>query len=176
MSEGLESISAVPPGGNSVEAREASPVVLIGESNPYGGAPEFALYCYPAGSSGDRLRRILGLDPTAYLELERVNLCVGAWVTAAAVQKARGIVRGSPGSDRVLVLLGRRVSSAFEQVVGEPLLPFSATSASSVRIVSLPHPSGRNLVWNQAWARVRAQDLLRASCPAVSWGSSREET
>ena len=42
---------------------------LVGESNPYGGNDDYALYPAPNGCSGHRLcLLILGMDPEDYLE------------------------------------------------------------------------------------------------------------
>ena len=70
-------------------------VLLLGEYNPYGPSPEFALYCYPPGCSGYRLRRILGLPQHQYLDLHRKNLCDGAWSMKSA-QGARASSCSSP--------------------------------------------------------------------------------
>lgn len=37
-------------------------------------------------------------------------------------------------------------------------------------LVSLPHPSGRNLIWNQPGKVSLARGLLRLVAPGVSWG------
>jgi len=155
-------------------------ILLCGEDNPYGSAPEFALYCYPSGCAGYRLRRILGLPQHQYLALRRTNLCVGGWSTKAARSRARELlVTCDPvAPPSVLVLLGRKVTEAFEEVAlaGAPLAAFSTwTCCSGTILVSLPHPSGRNLVWNQPWARDRARQLLREVAPEVPWGSADVE-
>lgn len=149
-------------------------VLLIGEDNPYGSDPEFALYCYPPGCAGYRLRRILGLPQHQYLSLHRTNLCDTAWSKTRARVRATELL--SPDAPwRVMVLLGRKVAETFERVVldGAPLVAFSTrTCCPGMTLVSLPHPSGRNLVWNQPWARTRAREILREVAPEVPWGST----
>jgi len=149
-------------------------MILIGENNPYGGAPEFALYCYPPGCAGYRLRRILGLPQHQYLALHRTNLCVGGWSNARARARASELL--DPHAPwRVMVLLGRKVTEAFVKVVLDdvPLVPFATRAiCPGTTLVSLPHPSGRNLVWNQPSARERARQILRDLVPELPWGSA----
>lgn len=149
-------------------------VLLLGESNPYGPDPEFALYCSPPGCSGDRLRRILGLSQDQYLALHRANLCDGAWSMPLAKKRAFELL--SPHVPwQVMVLLGRKVTETFERVVLEdaPLVAFSVrTCCPGMSLVSLPHPSGQNTrLWNLS-ARDRARQILRELAPEVPWGSA----
>jgi hypothetical protein len=151
-------------------------ILLLGEDNPYGSDPEFALYCYPPGCAGYRLRRILGLPQHQYLALHRKNLCDDAWSTKRARERASELVR-MPAEWRVMVLLGRKVTEAFEKVAldGASLVAFSTRVIGERTLVSLPHPSGRNLVWNQPWARDRARQILREVSPELPWGSADAE-
>ncbi len=68
--------------------------LIVGESNPYGADPQFALYPAPDGCSGHRLCcLILGMHRAAYMEsFERVNLCAGKWSAPAARNMARELV------------------------------------------------------------------------------------
>lgn len=152
-------------------------VLIVGENNPYGSAPEFALYCHPPGCAGYRLRRIFGLAQHQYLGLHRTNLCEGDWSKAQA--KARAFELLSPQAPwNVMVLLGRKVTETFEKVAlsDAPLVAFSTrTCCPGMTLVSLPHPSGRNLVWNQPWARTRARQILCEIVPELPWGSADVE-
>lgn len=51
--------------------------ILVGEANPYGGDPRYALYPLPENSAGGRLcRLILKLEVRQYLRsFDRRNLC-----------------------------------------------------------------------------------------------------
>lgn len=64
--------------------------LLVGEANPYGGDPSFALYPSPPWCSGERLcRLVLGLDPDEYLgRFDRQNLCPRSWHLPAARARA----------------------------------------------------------------------------------------
>ena len=149
------------------------PVLLLGEDNPYGSDPSFALYCHPTGCAGYRLRRILGLPEHQYLGLHRANLCDGTWSAPRA--KARAIELLVPLSPHpVIVMLGRKVTEAVRRaaMIDEEIVPFATrTCCPGITLVSLPHPSGRNAaMWNPQ-ARDRARQILRGLVPTLPWGS-----
>jgi hypothetical protein len=152
-------------------------VLLLGECNPYfagHGDPSYALYCYPVGSAGNRLRRILGLPQHQYLALHRKNLCDGDWSKESAKKRAFELL--DPAAPwRVIVLLGRKVTETFEHVAlsDEPLVAFATkTCCPGMTLVSLPHPSGRNAALWQPKARDRARQILRELAPEIAWGST----
>lgn len=128
--------------------------VLVGELNPRGSDPRWALWPEPRGCAGGRLCGIFGLTPIEYVQrFERLNLCSGAWDPVAARRRAdevEDVFRG-----RVLVLLGRRVCRAFGVAYG----PFSFDASRLLAV--LPHPSGRCRAWNDASAAGRARETLR---------------
>lgn len=144
--------------------------LLIGESNPYGSSPDFALYPSPRGCSGERLcRLVLALDPDEYLErFDRANLCAGNFSAPAAETRMWQLLAER---ERV-VLLGRKVAHAFRRALPGHLAPASWTSglaiyqpargaAIEVRYVCLPHPSGLCREWGKPGAFDRARALLR---------------
>lgn len=148
--------------------------LLLGEDNPYGSEPEFALYCYPVGCSGYRLRRILGLPQHKYLALPRMNLCdSGAWSMKVARQRTRGLLAPSVGWD-VIVMLGRKVADAFDYT--QPFFTHVAVprTGGETHLVSLPHPSGRNASAWSGKAPQRAREILRVLAPEIAWGASAE--
>jgi hypothetical protein len=147
-------------------------VLLLGEDNPYGSDPSFALYCYPIGCAGYRLRRILGLPQHQYLALHRGNLCDGPWSMKEARRRAALLVCEPTAPWRTIVMLGRKVADAFgyEQ-------PFFTSAPAprtdgEMRLVSLPHPSGRNAGSWTGNARERAREILRELAPMIAWGSA----
>lgn len=152
-------------------------VVLVGQINPYGPAPANALLDYPEGSSGARLRDILGLRSETYRALPRYNLCDYAWRMGAARARAKEIDAAHPGD--VLVLLGRDVQGAFK-VRAEPftstrLVSFARTSSGpwvqrDAPVVALPHPSGLCREWNEPGAVRRARAVLKLLCPDLPLG------
>lgn len=143
----------------------ALPIALVGELNPYGQNPRFALYHEPAGASGDRLRRILGLPVAAYEDLPKYNLCVGFWDPVAAHARAMEIRE----RHRFVVALGVKVAHSFPR---GPRMWESREDQYGV-VLALPHPSGRNRIWNNPGEAVlRARRLLDQHWPFVAWGSA----
>lgn len=132
---------------------------LIGEANPYGGAPHYALYPDPVGCAGHRLcYKVLQTDYDTYLrEFDRVNLCPRAWKMSEARARATLLI-GDCRPTQVLVLLGRKVATAFDC---QDVPAFDWTTVNSARIVSLPHPSGLSRAWNEPGAFDRARALLK---------------
>lgn len=133
--------------------------LLVGESNPYGADPYFALYPEPEGCAGWRLcHRILGLTETKYLRtFDRVNVCEGPWDLKRAREYASEVQLARSGA---FILLGAKVCQAFRV----PYAPFSVQSSllgESRRMYVLPHPSGRCRIWNDPGAAGRARDLLK---------------
>ena len=138
-----------------------SAVVLVGEMNPYGADPEFALYPYPRQASGNRLREILGLTDNEYIALRRINLCEGRWTKRAAMARAGVIIQDD--SVTLIVMLGRKVATAFGRTY---LDPFEIDG----RFLALPHPSGRCRVWGEPGARERARRVWKEALAAKDTG------
>lgn len=141
-------------------------LLLCGEDNPYGSSPDFALYCYPPGCAGYRLRRILGLPQHQYLALRRMNLCTGGWSLRAARDRASLLVTDE-ATPPVVVMLGRKVADAF----GYERPFFTRGEQRRFTLVSLPHPSGRSTIYNDSKIVDRTRQLLREVAPEVPWGS-----
>ncbi len=143
------------------EARISKPI-LVGESNPYGADPDFALYPAPAGCSGHRLcHLILGMTEDTYLDaFERVNLCEGPWSMRVARKRVEEIL-ATPAR---FVLCGRRVADAFR--VG--FSPFSLEVTRRGVFCVLPHPSGRNFLWRQDGAVALARKAVSAFAPEIA--------
>jgi len=137
--------------------------LLVGEANPYGGDPDYALYPHPRGCAGHRLcERVMGLTDREYLDrFDRVNLCPTEWSMKVARSEAERIVRRQDVCDFITVLLGARVCAAFMV----PFEPFQSRVMEIVdvrrRWVVLPHPSGLSRAWNAPGAYDRARAVLR---------------
>lgn len=142
-------------------------ILVVGEANPFGGDPKFALYHLPRTSSGNRLRNIMGLTDLQYACLCKVNLCPRKWSAKAARLTAVALYRGS--RDTVLVLLGSKVRSVFPDA--PPLFALRYANYGLV-LVSIPHPSGACRLWNVPGARDKAVELLRMAAPHVPWGTT----
>jgi hypothetical protein len=164
-----------------------STVLLVGEDNPRSRDPRHALHFFPSSSAGGRLRAILGLARADWLNLWRVNLCVGRWDRAAARARALELLTDPDPPWQTVVMLGVKVAEACRY----PHDLFTAAHAyqsrggvaydeapgyvrrvdlGQFRAVSLPHPSGLNRVWNASRNWSRAQMLARAVAPDVAWG------
>lgn len=164
-------------------------ILLVGEDNPLSTSPEFALYFQPSGCSGHRLQsKILGLDARRhYLAMWRSNLCCGGWDRSMAKDRAAALC-GQRSPWDTIVLLGVKVAGAFAEVLHnrEVAQMFEVTRYSGDRLaisvgirggdpgdtsfVTLPHPSGRNTLWNDKAQIARARHLLWTVAPDVPWG------
>jgi hypothetical protein len=141
--------------------------LLVGEANPYGADPRYALYPYPERASGDRLcRLVMGLEPREYLRrFDRVNLCPQRWSAPKARENAGEIMAGE---HQKIVLLGSKVAGAF----GLEYKPFTVTfpknpefkdMALARSLTILPHPSGLCRIWNEPGAFDKARAALTAA-------------
>jgi hypothetical protein len=137
--------------------------LLVGESNPYGGDPAFALYPSPPGCAGDRLcRLVMGLDPDDYLaRFDRTNLCARAWDLLAARSRAAELLVDARARNVPVVLLGAKVASVCAAAF-EPFRVLPETGLCPVRVI-LPHPSGRCRVWSDPRSYELAREALRAA-------------
>lgn len=133
--------------------------LLVGEANPYGSDPRYALYPEPERSAGGRLcRLIMRLTVKQYIgSFDRANLCAQKWSIREARLTAHRLL-GDPAPRAAIVLFGAKVCSAF----GVKFDPFSVgASGVGCPLVILPHPSGRNLIWNDLGSFDRARAALR---------------
>lgn len=139
--------------------------LLVGEQNPYGGDPYYALYPAPEGCSGHRLCcLILGMRREDYLRVfDRVNLCDGPWSMRQARKQANELrTRRGP-----LILLGSKVATAF----GYKFTPFATDcdfDDPRATTIILPHPSGINRLWNRADSVSRARTLVAGVVPGIA--------
>lgn len=154
--------------------------LLVGENNPYGPDPHFALYPLPPQSAGGRLcRTILGLSRADYLTIfDRRNLLSQPkWSirnARASADLIRRMVEKRELGDHI-ILLGTKVAAAFE-IPYEPFKMFQTGRSSfwssdpfkrNVHFLVLPHPSGRCRAWNDPAAIGRARDAVRAFVPEL---------
>lgn len=139
--------------------------VLVGESNPYGDDPRYALYPEPERSAGGRLCRVvLGLGVKEYIRhFRRVNLLTSArWSAPLAREAAERLTDVAKVDGVPLVLLGAKVCAAF----GVDYDPGSTGSVSALfgrewRYAVLPHPSGMCRAWNLLGTVCRARAAVR---------------
>jgi hypothetical protein len=136
-------------------------VLLVGESNPYGNDPHFALYPSPERSAGYRLCvLIFEMQRKDYLELfDRCNLCVGLWSMRRARKKAATL------ADRWAILCGAKVARAF----GHEFRPLEVIGDHLI----IPHPSGLSRAWNEPDAMKKVRDAMRAF--VLAWSDAVEK-
>ena len=131
-------------------------VLIVGESNPLGSDPRYALYPLPWNATGGRLCKILRLSFHEYIEkFDRVNLLqlgLGKWSVTEARRSAALLTH------RRRILLGRRVADA-HRVPFRPFRRFEiiCNFTETAAVLILPHPSGRNLIWNDPASAIRAR-------------------
>jgi hypothetical protein len=175
-------VTGIAPRENHVDAhRVAYPglpescasILLIGEDNPSSDKPEHALFPHPPRCAGSRLQEtIMGVSLKTYLGLWRTNLCQGKWNASKARTRAAKIVATDmPWS--VIVLLGRKVSDSLD--FDNPLFTVQLVHDGRVKLISLPHPSGRNRTWNDAYNITRARSMLMDAVPDVPWGELNDD-
>lgn len=162
------------PRAVSLPARDdaSSRVLLIGEDNPQSADPSFALWNYPPNCAGERLQRlILNLEPRTYLACWRTNLCNPAWSIRAAQARAAELLAATDAPWTLIVALGSKVAKLLEV---EPMSTRLVDGAGwRGAIVAIPHPSGRNRVWNAPEAIATARMLVNLRAPG--FGCKTEE-
>lgn len=149
-------------------------LVIVGEDNPYEEDPKMALFHLPRGASGDRLRVHLGMSDTDYRGIPKMNLCKRSWDPVEAVATAEEIL----DSHDVVVCLGAKVRAAFgvkdcwaREVRAADVTWVLSDPGHRCTVVTIPHPSGRSMAWNDPGARARARTLLRHVAPHFPWGA-----
>jgi hypothetical protein len=141
--------------------------VLVGEANPYGGDPFYALYPAPDGSSGHRLCcLVLRMHRINYLRaFDRRNLCPQNWSAIEAKREARRLVRDIRPTK--FVLLGQKVAHAFDCRC-DLLSTWAVGEHQQHRALILPHPSGRCRAWSRPEFFSKAREAVRGFCPEVA--------
>lgn len=130
-------------------------------NNPINTGVGFELYPAPDGCTGHRLWKLLtsrtGASRHQYLDtFERVNLVRGlAFDKIKAKARAYDLTRKYEGTGRTIVLLGQDVRAAF----GHPRLLIHPQVIGGCTWRQIPHPSGRNLFYNDA-DNVKLVELL----------------
>jgi len=109
------------------------------------------------GSTADRLLAISGMTHDEYLaNFKRLNLLpLGHWCPIKARVRGLRIQRSLRGK---VIVLGKQTWSA----LGLPRIDFfERVVTADAEFILLPHPSGRNLIYNDPRNRERARRILR---------------
>lgn len=137
--------------------------VLVGMNNPISSDPAHALFPYPPGCTGHRLltmlqSRVPSVTRRQYLaRFDRRNV-VGYKIFDMRMAKecAGQLEREFWGSGRTVVLLGEDTRRAF----GHPRLLLHPQVIGGATYRQIPHPSGRNLWYNDDENRAVVAALL----------------
>ena len=153
--------------------------LLVGLHNPLSPEPEFALYPLPERGTGGRILELLrpAFTRRQYLEaFDRVNLLehderVGGKGYVARLNRARIRLFEHVYANKyeTLVLFGSDVWRAVNHAARPPRPPWLCWDTVTivgevgwrVRFLTLPHPSGRNLWYNEPANRAAAARALR---------------
>jgi len=150
--------------------------LLVGEAPGPNTNALLPLFPHPSNSAGARLLRYSGVDPADWLgKLVRMNMCDGTWSARRAVAgRARALAflldeaNYHDGRPLRVLLLGVRVARAWgcsgefgsdEHQYGLNPIPARRPVASdkTLRVAWIPHPSGRNLLYNSRRNQLRAR-------------------
>lgn len=147
-------------------------VIVIGESPGPKGEARLPLFPHPAKSAGYRLARMTGLARAGYLEhFRRLNLIPSHrgpdWPVAAARDAADNLAGGGFLGGYHVLLLGAKVWRAF----GGTTKDFSYCRwyqrygrlwSPGFHVAVIPHPSGRNRLYNDGHIKQQVVAFLRA--------------
>lgn len=137
----------------------AEKILIIGEAPSPTGDPSKPL----EGSVGARLAEYANLSWGRYLvETERRNLFsepVDPWPARLALQVAANVWPSLVG--RRTILLGKKVAAAFSVQLVE--LRWHKIDNQGTELALVPHPSGRNVWWNDAANRAAARRFLEGA-------------
>jgi hypothetical protein len=131
-------------------------------NNPVSTAPEHALYPYPPGCTGHRLLEMLqtrvDIGRREYLErFDRRNVVNSKLFDKAMARKgAADLFNEFFGSGRTIVLLGADTVAAFNI----PRLLIHPQIVGGCTYRQIPHPSGRNLWYNDEQNKLLVSMLL----------------
>ncbi|HEY8924730.1 MAG TPA: hypothetical protein VIU64_10140 [Polyangia bacterium] len=144
--------------------------LLVGEAPGPNTDARLPLFPAPNNSAGGRLLKYADIGPADWLgKLVRMNLCDGPWsARRAAAGRARALMylvsteNYYNGEPLRVLLLGARVARAWGCVAPAARhAGFGHTEmrdgALVLRVAWIPHPSGRNLLYNDRDNQLRAR-------------------
>ena len=139
--------------------------LLVGEAPGPNTDALLPLFPYPPNSAGGRLLKYADVDPADWLgKLVRMNLCDGTWSARRAVAgRARALAflldRANYHHDEPLrvLLLGARVARAWSCRGSFGYAEQYGWKGVGLRVAWIPHPSGRNLLYNDRRNQLRAR-------------------
>lgn len=151
--------------GSRCPVHKSHCLALVGEAPGPNTHSDLPLYPLPERSAAGRLCAMLGAGRAGYLRaFARANLLQDypgpSFPILEARERAEEVAQRL--SPRPLILLGRGVAQAFRFPLGEDMVWHDYLLGSTlVRAATLPHPSGRNLYYNNPAHRERVGTWLR---------------
>jgi hypothetical protein len=140
--------------------------LVIGEAPGPNSDARVPLFPEPRNSAG-RLMRYAGCPPADWIgKLVKMNLCDGAWSTRRAVNgRARALTylldpaNFHDGAPLRVLLLGARVARAWSchGAFGHETHAYDCGATADLRVAWIPHPSGKNLLYNDRKNQLRAR-------------------
>jgi len=137
--------------------------ILIGMNNPVSSSPGHELFPYPPGCTGHRIfellqSRVPAVTRRQYLDrFDRRNLVpLPVWDKQMARARAMQLEQELWFTGRTIVLLGGDVANAFRH----PRLLLHPQVIGGCTWRQVPHPSGRNLWFNDEKNRFLVASLL----------------
>lgn len=139
--------------------------LLIGEAPGPNTNALLPLFPHPSNSAGGRLLKYTGVDPADWLgKLVRMNMCDGTWSTRRAVAgRARALAylldedNYHDGLPLRVLLLGVRVAGAWGLAGAFGYVEMILERDRSLHVAWIPHPSGKNLLYNSRRNQLRAR-------------------
>jgi hypothetical protein len=146
--------------------------LLIGEAPGPNTNARLPLFPEPTNSAAARLLKYADIEPAEWMgKLLRMNLCHNQWsdrrASAGAVQALSFVLdpNNYAGDGKLLrvLLLGRRVADAWHcgpEPFGYQIRHVTSGGHPNLYVTWIPHPSGRNLLYNERRNQLRARDAV----------------
>lgn len=139
--------------------------LLVGEAPGPNTNALLPLFPEPSNSAGARLLRYSGVPKADWLgKLVRMNMCDGSWSARRAVAgRARALsflldpVNFTNGEPLRVLLLGTRVARAWSCFGPFGSATWCFDGIADLQVTWIPHPSGRNLAYNDRKNQLRAR-------------------
>ena len=147
--------------------------ILIGEAPGPNTDARLPLFPSPTNSAAARLLRYADVEPIDWMgKLFRVNLCQEQWsdrrASAGMVQVLAWLLdpanHTTDGKLLRVLLLGRRVADAWhceQDPFGYSIRYLTGGGHPNLYVAWIPHPSGRNLIYNDRKNQLRARRAVQ---------------
>ena len=143
--------------------------MLVGEAPGPNTDARLPLYPAPTNSAAARLMKYAEIDPIDWMgKLVRVNMCDGPWSERRATAGRAKVIsyllnkeNFHDGRPLRVLLLGARVAREWgcRGPFGRAVF-FNAEEEPNLNVAWIPHPSGRNLLYNDRKNQLRARNAV----------------